>query len=172
MENSTPKNMGKLVANHQIKFIHGRSHAELEVDVNKWLTASLGKYEIKEIKLDFSQSGARLAMIHYYEHIRVDNVESTKADRKANPVSTPQGTRHIAPLENTPMSHNVKTTSPYANVVKNEIDNMKPTAKLEPEVEQESDNRPTIAELIAPEEDDMPADRGDLSQEEINGKYV
>lgn len=126
---TTPTNMWKLVANHQIKFVHGRSHAELEVDVNKRLTANLGKYEIKEVKLDFSQSGAWLAMIHYYEHVRLEQVTDKIAERKNNPQQVSGGTRHIAPSENTPMSHNAKQKiqiQPDLNSINNELDKMRP----------------------------------------------
>jgi len=125
-------------------------------------------------------------MIHYYEHVRVDGVSAIKADRKNNPAVVSLGTRHVAPSENTPMSHNTKQqysnpmankpstvnvplTAQEINQVNNELDKMKPeTIPSRPAtvMDRPLENRPTIAELVAPETED---DRGDLSQEEIDG---
>lgn len=124
-------------------------------------------------------------MIHYYAHVRVDGVSAIKADRKNSPAVVPTGTRHVAPMENTPMSHNVKNahtqpTNPMANIpptaqelnqVNNELDKMKPEIKPSRPatvMDRPLENRPTIAELVAPETEDT---RGDLSQEEIDGEY-
>lgn len=176
---TTPTNMWKLVANHQIKFIHGRSHAELEVDVNKWLTTNLGKYEIKEIKLDFSQSGAWLAMIHYYEHVRTEQVTNKIAEKKANPPQASAWTRHIAPSQNTPMSHNTKQTTtviqPDLNSINNALDKLKPgdtTPVIQPEQTQvvEPVAEPTPEPIPEPTPLVKPDTRGDLTQDEIDGK--
>lgn len=124
MENQTPVNVWRLVAIHQVKFIHWRSHADLEADVNKWLAANAGKYEIKEIKLDFSQSGAWLAMIHFYEHVRKEDAKDIKPIQQQ-----PKGTMHVAPSKNTPQSHNVKSQVPIKpdlNSINNELDKMRP----------------------------------------------
>jgi len=51
-----PVNLAKLKARHQIKFIHGRSFQDLENDVNRFLAGQIGEIEIREIKLDLSQT--------------------------------------------------------------------------------------------------------------------
>lgn len=175
MENQTPVNVWRLVAIHQVKFIHWRSHADLEADVNKWLAANAGKYEIKEIKLDFSQSGARLAMIHFYEHVRKEDAKDIK------PVaSISKGTTHVAPSKNTPQSHNVKSQVPIKpdlNSINNELDKMKPQEPtkipdgfvVEPATKTETTPEPIAESLPKVEELDIDNiieqdTRGDLSE--------
>lgn len=194
METNRPTNVGKLVANHQIKFIHWRSHAELETDVNNRLTQNLGKYEIKEIKLDFSQSGARLAMVHYYEHIRLEQVDAKITNNKTNTIHQTGGTKHIAPSQNTPMSHNVKETvqiKPDVNSINNDLDKLNPghvdvnEQIVVPVTENKKTKLPEWYEVDKPistpvnvvdakiEDDDLIAtpSRGDLSQEDIDSDF-
>lgn len=173
---TTPVNVWKLVANHQIKFIHGRSHAELEIDVNKRLTTNLGKYEIKEIKLDFSQSGAWLAMIHYYEHIRMEQITNKIAENKVNPPQVSAWTKHIAPSQNTPLSHNTKqatiTIQPDMNSINNTLDKLKP-GDTTPESTQPQVVEPVMEpeQVVEPEPLVKPDTRGELTQDEINNNF-
>lgn len=175
---TTPVNVWKLVANHQIKFIHGRSHAELEVDVNKWLITNLGKYEIKEIKLDFSQSGAWLAMIHYYEHIRMEQVTNKIAENKVNPPQVSMWTKHIAPSQTTPMSHNTKQETtviqPDMNSINNALDKLKPGDTI-PEIQPESKQPPIVEPVVEPIAELEPLvksdTRGELTQDEIDNNF-
>jgi hypothetical protein len=164
------------------------------------LTANLGKYEIKEVKLDFSQSGAWLAMIHYYEHVRLEQVTDKIAERKNNPQQVSGGTRHIAPSENTPMSHNAKQKiqiQPDLNSINNELDKMKPgipaakhelvepatqledkpkKTKLPEGYEVATPNTPTLNPETPVDERPSIADlitpptRGDLSQDDIDAE--
>lgn len=155
----TPTNIWRLIAKHQVKFIHWRTITELEEDVNKRLTNAVGKYEVKEIKLDLTQTWALMWVIHYYEQTRlVDSATLQKTGSSLQPTSTSTwhqvakkrgvsiewGTKHIAPVQNTPASHNKKETTPIIkpdlNTINNELDKMKPEVKptepkpVEPEV--------------------------------------
>jgi len=121
METKTPTNLWKLIAKHQVKFIHGRTVSDLEDDINKRLDTNMWQYEIKSITLDLSWTGSRLGMIHYYAQSRIaDNnktvttaasmyqsqsltKEVVNIKRKS---ATTGETKHVAPVMNTPATNN------------------------------------------------------------------
>ena len=64
-------------------------------------------------------------MIHYYEHVRLENVEDTKKGSEKAPAQS--GTRHIAPVTNTPLTNNVKPKiQADVNSINNDLDKLKP----------------------------------------------
>lgn len=140
-------NYGKLVAHHKIKFIHWRTHTEIEDDINKWLTANLWKQEIKEIKLDLSQTWSWLAMIHYYEHVRMDRLDDVKTTD--NKKVSSWWTRHIAPSQTTIQSHNkkLKSNSQLDMLKVNQsLKDLEPQVKPKKEIDAEPQNNPKIPE--------------------------
>lgn len=138
----TPTNLWRLIAKHQVKFIHWRTITDLEEDINKRLTAAIGKYEVKEIKLDLSQTWALMWVIHYYEQTRLVDADSknkwslkttttvvgAETTARKRSVSIEWGTKHVAPSLTTPETHNKKQETvqvkPDVHSINNELDKM------------------------------------------------
>lgn len=138
----TPTNLWRLIAKHQVKFIHWRTVTDLEQDINKRLTNAVGKYEVKSIETDISQTWAMIAVIHYYEQTRLvdanpnskwslkttTTVVGAETTARKKGVSIEWGTKHIAPSLTTPETHNKKqeTVQVKSDIhsINNELDKM------------------------------------------------
>lgn len=121
---------------------------------------------------------AFISVIHYFEHVRKQDVPDVQAAAKTKKLTAEHWavTKHVAPAKNTPLSHNTKQQKPNIqpdlNTINNELDKLKaePTpqqsisdeeleleklsAIVKPDTRAALEEEPTTEEELTTEEDE------------------